>query len=77
MLLDSNIIIYAHKPEYQNIRDFLKNKQVTVSAISYIEALGYPLITAEKKENVVRRCGYRRDRVDLSQNVSDTKCRRF
>lgn len=49
MLLDSNIIIYAHKPEYQNIRDFLKNKQVAASAISYIETLGYPLITAEEK----------------------------
>lgn len=54
MLLDSNIIIYAHKPEYQNIRDFLKNKQVTASAISYIEALGYPLISAEEKDSLQR-----------------------
>ena len=54
MLLDSNIIIYAHKPEYQNIRDFLKNKQVAVSAISYIEALGYPLISTEEKDSLHR-----------------------
>jgi len=49
MLLDSNIIIYANKEAYQEIRDFLKNKEIHASTISYIETLGYHKITHNEK----------------------------
>jgi predicted nucleic acid-binding protein len=48
MLLDSNIIIYAHKPDYQPLRDVLKNKELSASIISYLETLGYHKITDTK-----------------------------
>lgn len=41
MLLDSNIIIYAVKPDYFQVREFVKRHDVMVSTISQIEALGY------------------------------------
>lgn len=51
MLLDSsNIIIYANKPTYQEVRDFLKNKEISASVISYLETLGYHQITSDEKD---------------------------
>jgi predicted nucleic acid-binding protein len=41
MLLDSNIIIYAMKPDYQEVRAFVKQCDGVASAISRTEALGY------------------------------------
>ncbi|MEX0608347.1 MAG: type II toxin-antitoxin system VapC family toxin [Balneolaceae bacterium] len=41
MLIDSNIIIYAAQPGYNNLRDFLKTQNFVVSAISLVEVLGY------------------------------------
>jgi hypothetical protein len=49
MLLDSNIIIYAHKAAYQVVRDFIRDKVLYASAISYLETLGYHQISAEEK----------------------------
>lgn len=49
MLLDSNIIIYAHQADYQHIRDFIRNKSIHVSAISYLETLGYHRISPQEK----------------------------
>jgi predicted nucleic acid-binding protein len=49
MLLDSNIIIYAHKAEYQIIRDFIRDKTIYASAISYLETLGYHQIRLEEE----------------------------
>jgi predicted nucleic acid-binding protein len=39
MLLDSNIIIYAMKPEFSNLRDLIEKGHPKVSAISYLEVL--------------------------------------
>jgi toxin FitB len=50
MLLDSNIIIYAHKLDYQPLRAFLKNKELSASMISYLETLGYHKITETEKK---------------------------
>jgi toxin FitB len=47
MLIDSNIIIYAAQPEHQAIRDFIAAHAPAVSAISYIEVLGYHRLTQE------------------------------
>ena len=42
MLLDSNIIIYAARPVYADLRRFIAQYAPTVSIVSYIEVLGYP-----------------------------------
>jgi hypothetical protein len=47
MLLDSNIIIYASQPENTQIRQFIGEHDIVVSAISYIEVLGYHRLTEE------------------------------
>ena len=41
MLLDSNLVIYAVKPDYPEVRTFLKQRDVSVSLISRTETLGY------------------------------------
>lgn len=45
MLLDSNLIIYALQPAHQQLRDFVAVKSPAVSAISYVEVLGYHKLT--------------------------------
>lgn len=49
MLLDSNIIIYAAKPEYASLRQFIAQHAPVVSAVSYVEVLGYHQLGAEEK----------------------------
>ncbi|MBC6419599.1 MAG: type II toxin-antitoxin system VapC family toxin [Prochloron sp. SP5CPC1] len=41
MLLDSNIIIYAARPENSELRRFIAECTPAVSALSYVEVLGY------------------------------------
>lgn len=50
MLLDSNIIIYAAKPEYQGLRNFVAKHAPAVSAVSYVEVLGYHRLGALERE---------------------------
>lgn len=50
MILDSNIIIYAGKPEYDFLREFIAENFPSVSAVSYVEVLGYHKLTDEEKE---------------------------
>lgn len=51
MLLDSNIIIYASLPDYPELRQFIAKNAPYVSAISYVEVLGYhKLSEAENKQ---------------------------
>ena len=47
MLLDSNIIIYASQPENSQIRQFVGEHDIVVSAVSYVEVLGYHRLTEE------------------------------
>ena len=49
MLLDSNLLIYAAKPEYRHLLDFMQGQPISVSAISKVEVLGYPLLTNEER----------------------------
>jgi toxin FitB len=49
MLIDSNIIIYAAKPEYANLRQFIATHAPVVSAVSYVEVLGFHRLLAEEK----------------------------
>ncbi len=41
MLIDSNIIIYAAKPEHSPLRRFIAEHIPAVSAVSYVEVVGY------------------------------------
>ena len=45
MLLDSNLIIYASRPQHAALRTFIAREVPSVSAISKIETLGYPDLT--------------------------------
>ncbi len=49
MLIDSNIIIYASHPQNAWLRQFIAQHAPAVSAISYVEVLGYHSLTEEDK----------------------------
>ena len=49
MLLDSNIIIYASQAEYSTLREFVAMESPLVSAISYVEVLGYHRLTISEQ----------------------------
>ena len=51
MLLDSNIIIYAIKPEQDQLRAHLAKYDLSVSAISFLEVLGYHKLTMEEERD--------------------------
>jgi len=51
MLADSNIIIYAARPEHEPLRRFLGKYTPAVSAISYVEVLGYHRLTDEQRQH--------------------------
>jgi toxin FitB len=41
MILDSNLIIYAARPEYPGLRHLIAVRSPAVSAVSQVEVLGY------------------------------------
>ena len=49
MLLDSNIIIYAAQAKNEFLREFIAENSPFVSALSYLEVLGYHQINDEDK----------------------------
>jgi predicted nucleic acid-binding protein len=49
MLLDSNIIIYAAQAENEFLREFIAENSPFVSALSYLEVLGYHQLNDEDK----------------------------
>lgn len=49
MLIDSNIIIYATKPEHTTLRQFIADHGPAVSAVSYVEVLGYHRLTEQER----------------------------
>jgi toxin FitB len=58
MLIDSNIIIYATKPEHGSIRQFISEHSPSVSAVSYVEVLGYHKLADQERttKNAFGRC---------------------
>lgn len=48
MLLDSNIIIYASQPQFASLRELIAETSPYVSAISYVEVLGYHRLTEDE-----------------------------
>ncbi len=51
MLIDSNIIIYAAKPEYAELRKFIAEHAPAISAVSYVEVLGYYKLSEQEREH--------------------------
>lgn len=49
MLIDSNIIIYAAQPEHPDLRSFIAGHTPAVSAVSYVEVLGYHKLSADER----------------------------
>ncbi len=49
MLLDSNLIIYASKPGYDDLRNWMSHQPICVSALSQLEVLGYHRLTQEDR----------------------------
>jgi len=50
MLVDSNILIYAAQPEYPQLRRFISDHAPTLSAVSYVEVLGYHQLDDEERQ---------------------------
>lgn len=50
MLLDSNIIIYSAQPEHYQLRELIAEHSPAVSALSYLEVLGYHLLTEQQRQ---------------------------
>ncbi len=51
MLIDSNLIIYAAKPEYSFLLTFIEENAPSASAISYVEVAGYHKLTVEDRHH--------------------------
>ena len=50
MLVDSNILIYAAQPAHAHLRQFIATHAPAVSAVSYVEVLGYHQLDAEERQ---------------------------
>ncbi|MBE9004915.1 type II toxin-antitoxin system VapC family toxin [Fortiea sp. LEGE XX443] len=50
MLLDSNIIIYSAQPKYNRLRELSAEYVPAVSALSYLEVLGYHQLNEEQRQ---------------------------
>ena len=52
MLIDSNILIYAAQPAHAHLRQFIAEHAPAVSAVSYVEVLGYHQLDDEERQYV-------------------------
>jgi predicted nucleic acid-binding protein len=50
-MLDSNLIIYAARPEYPGLRHLIAARSPAVSVVSVVEVLGYHKLTAEDRQH--------------------------
>lgn len=51
MLIDSNIIIYAAKPEHADLRRLIEEHSPAVSVVSVVEVLGYHRLTSTERQH--------------------------
>ena len=49
MLLDSNIIIYSALPQHKSLREFIARESPYISAVSYVEVLGYHRLSEQDR----------------------------
>lgn len=50
LLIDSNVIIYAAQPSHEALREFIAEHAPAVSAVSYVEVLGYHHLTEQERQ---------------------------
>jgi len=50
MLVDSNIIIYAAQTAHEDLRRFIAQHAPAVSAVSYVEVLGYNRLMEQERQ---------------------------
>jgi toxin FitB len=50
MLVDSNILIYAAQPAHAHLRRFIADHAPAVSAVSYVEVLGYHQLDDQEQQ---------------------------
>lgn len=74
MLLDTNILIYAGQPAYPDLQTLAETPGTTVSLVSYIEALGWPDITAAERQRLEHFFG-RANILPVSRDVADRAVR--
>src|SRR5450432_1949819 len=51
MLLDSNVIIYASQTQHPELREFIAEHEPAVSAISFVEVLGYHRLSEKERQH--------------------------
>ena len=51
MRIDSNVIIYAAQPANAALREFVAQHAPAVSAVSYVEVLGYHRLTEQERQH--------------------------
>lgn len=49
-LVDSNILIFAAKPEYPELKEMLEQNDIAVSELTRLEVLGFPNLTQEAED---------------------------
>lgn len=54
IIADSNLVIYAALPEHAFLEAWFRRETPFVSAVSYVEALGYHKLAVEDKESLER-----------------------
>lgn len=50
MLIDSNLIIYASKPEHEFLRCWFASDVPAVSSVSFVEVLGYHKLNTDERQ---------------------------
>ena|SRR5436305_1041753 len=50
MLLDSNVVIYSAQPANRFLRQLIAERAPAVSAVSYVEVLGYHRLTERERQ---------------------------
>ena len=49
-LIDSNLIIYATQPNYDDLRQYISDRAPMVAIISKVETLGYHKLNPEEQQ---------------------------
>ena len=79
MLIDTNIIIYAAKPEGFQARRYLSRIERMISVISYIESFGYQNLSAPERqrlEGIFRRSEILPLSFDVAEQAADLRQQR-
>jgi len=74
MLLDSNIVIYAAQPEHAFLRQFIAEHSPSVSAVTYVEVLGFHRLTPNDR-TYLEAFFAASDVLPLTQNILDEAVR--